>query len=107
MTGFTKRGCSVSVEFSIDFQEIEEFNDLEEEVKDLVIEAYTADYGEGEDDVYNEFERLLYAGFTGNPHDALRAILRKRLSHYIFIAQRKYEEEQEAKEAEEDSSDEE
>ena len=93
----------MSVEFSIDFAEIEKFNDLDERVKERVVEMFE-DSGESTD-LYDAFERRCYDGIKGSPYDILRQIVLRMLEPLIRRAKEEFsdvisdnEEEQEKEE---------
>ena len=99
MSGFT-----VSINFSACFSDIEEFNDLEEEVKDMVYEDWCERYGEDANinsDFEMAFKKVLKGQCKDDIYTILKSILKERLFLIIFQAKCRYEEQQRLKEEEE------
>jgi TRAP-type mannitol/chloroaromatic compound transport system substrate-binding protein len=96
----------VFIKFECCFSDVENFNDLPEDVKDMVIDAFSADYGE-EQKVNKEFDKAVrYLTKGSSSMIILRSLLSSMIQNYITIAERKYKEEQEKEEDEEKREDE-
>ena len=103
---FTKNGCSVFIKFECCFSDIQEFNDLPEDVKDMVIDEFSANFGE-EEKINKEFDKAIrYLTKGSSSMIILRGILSSMIQNYIVSAERKYKDEQEVEENKEEEEEE-